>query len=171
VNEPAVAVYDVATMPADLRSELEAWFDRQFGHLPFQWTPPEWYVVARLDGQLVGRLSVARREISVGGTRVDVGGVAGVTTLPELRRRGIAAAMMRRTATLFRDELAVAFGHLLCRADIAPVYASVGWERVAVPTWFTQRSGRQRYPHETMILRCAGQPWPEGEIDLGGLPW
>ena len=171
MSEIEVAVHDVAIMDAGLRRELEAWFDRQFGHLPFQWTPPEGYVVAHLDGQLVGRLSVARREIRVGDTRIEVGGVAGVTTLPELRRRGIAAAMMRRTATLFRDEFAVPFGHLLCRADIAPVYAGVGWERVAVPTWFAQPSGRQRYPHETMVLRCAGRPWPDGEIDLRGLPW
>jgi GNAT superfamily N-acetyltransferase len=158
-------------METALRRELEAWFDRQFGHLPFQWTPPQWYVVARLDGRLVGRLSLARREIGVGGTLVDVGGVAGVTTLPELRGRGIAAAMMRRTAAFFGEELRVPFGHLLCRADIAPVYASVGWERVPIPTWFEQSSGRQRYPHETMVLRCAGRPWPEGEIDLRGLPW
>jgi hypothetical protein len=78
---------------------------------------------------------------------------------------------MRRTATLFGEELSVPFGHLLCRADIARVYASVGWERVDAPTWFTQPSGRQRYPHETMVLRCAGRPWPDGEIDLRGLPW
>jgi hypothetical protein len=65
---PDVAVYDVSAMDAGLRGELEAWLDRQFGHLPFQWTPPEWYVVARLDRRLVGRLSVARREISAGGT-------------------------------------------------------------------------------------------------------
>jgi GNAT superfamily N-acetyltransferase len=171
MSAPDVAVYEASTIDPGLRRDLEAWFDRQFGHLPFQWTPPEWYVVARLDGRLVGRLSVARREIGVGGSPVEVGGVAGVTTLPELRRHGIAAAMMRRTATLFRDEFRVPFGHLLCRADIAPVYASVGWERVAAPTWFTQPSGRQRYPHETMVLRCTGRFWPEGEIDLRGLPW
>jgi GNAT superfamily N-acetyltransferase len=171
MSAPTLAVYEAATMPTELRDELEAWFDRQFGHLPFQWTPPQWYVVARLDGRLVGRLSLARREISVGGTLVDVGGVAGVTTLPDMRRRGIAAAMMRCTAALLAGEFRVPFGHLLCRADIAPVYAGVGWERVNAPTWFEQPSGRQRYPHETMVLRCADRPWPDGEIDLRGLPW
>ena len=128
-------------MDPALRRTLEQWFDRQFGHIPIEWAPPEWYVTARFDDHLVGRLSVVRRTVRAGDQLIEVGGVAGVTTLPELRGRGIARALMERTAALIADDLGRAFGLLLCQAEVAPVYARAGWTKVAGPTSFQQSKG------------------------------
>lgn len=171
MNAPLIHVYSAAELPLPYQAELDHLFKVQFGHTLYQWAPPQWHVLTCFDAALASYLRVFKRTISAGGQMLRVSGVGGVMTLPEWRQRGLASLALRRAAEFMRDELHVEFALLLCRDELAPVYAKLGWEIVAGPTTFEQPSGRATYPRQTMVLRYTARAWPSGPIDLCGLPW
>ena len=79
--------------------------------------------------------------------------------------------MLARAAEFMKNDLRVEFGFLLCRHEVSPVYAKMGWIIVAGPTAFTRAGVTAKYPHDTMILPLAAEPWPAGPIDMVELPW
>ena len=166
-----VRIERVAAIDDELRGEIERWTDAQFGHIRYVWAPSEWYAIARVDGRLAGTLTLVTREVAAGRERVRVAGIGNVVTKPECRLRGVASAMMRAASDLMRTTLEVEFGMLICLREVAPVYEKAGWIRVEGPTEFSQPKGRATYPHDTMILKLTARAWPDGPIDLCGLPW
>ncbi len=71
-----------------------------------------------------------------------------------------------------RDVAGVPFGLLQCPTHRLTFYESLGWTQVHVPMWFSQPGGILRAtPENVMVLRLGEEAWPEGEIDLNGLPW
>ncbi len=166
-----VEIHSAREIAVALRETLETWFNEQFGHTTYQWAKPDWYAVVMREGEPVGRLGILERTIAVGSEAIRVGGIAGVATRPEWRSRGVASAAMRAAANFIAHELRCSFGLLLCRHEVAPVYAKLGWETVQGPTSFMQLSGPATYPGLTMVMRFGERPWPGGPIDLCGLPW
>ncbi|MBN1976229.1 MAG: GNAT family N-acetyltransferase [Anaerolineae bacterium] len=105
------------------------------------------------------------------GQPVKLGGIGGVVALPEWRGRGLGTATLERAAAFMQDELQVAFGLLICGPDMVPFYRRLGWQVVEGPLTFDQPGGKVVFDEVTMVLPCAEQEWPNGEIDLCGLPW
>lgn len=168
---PQIEVYSESSLSSQRRAELEDWFCREFGHTSYYWDSPEWYVVALLDSILVGRLGIVERGVSVGEYTILVGGVSGVITHREWRRLGIARAVLDRAVGFIRGELGAEFALLLCRQEVAPFYARLGWELTRGVTTFLQPTGKVVYPRLTMIYACGQERWPDGDVDLCGLPW
>lgn len=166
-----VSIESVAAIAPQLRDELERWSDLEFGNIPYQWAPAQWYAAAYVDGRLAGSLTIVTREMTAGGERFRVAGIGNVVTKPEYRLQGVASAMLRAAADLMRTRLEVEFGLLICGRRLAPVYAKAGWTRVEGPTQFSQPSGMTTYPGFTMVLKLTTRAWPAGAIDLRGLPW
>jgi aminoglycoside 2'-N-acetyltransferase I len=158
------------TAPA-LANELQGWFEAEFGPRADRWAPADYYVLINRDGQLAGRLGVLDSKVAVGNQIIRVGGIGGVATKPEFRHRGVASAMLARAAEFMKDDLGVEFGLLLCRHEVSPVYAKMGWIKVAGPTTFTRAGVTATYPHDTMILPLVEKTWQAGPIDMLGLPW
>ena len=156
--------------PQPLLQQLETWFDDEFGFTGRTYSSPEWYVLVSCEGELVGRIGVVERTISVGGRDVRVGGIGGVTTRPEWRRQGVARELLIETERLVR-RLQVDFGFLLCREGVRPVYEKAGWNVVDAQTRFEQPDGPETYPALTMVFSPGDQDWPGGDVDLLGLPW
>jgi GNAT superfamily N-acetyltransferase len=171
MNAPLIQIHAAAELPSPRHTELDQLFQAQFGHTSFQWSPAQWHVLTYVDATLASYLRIFERTISVGGQMLRVSGVGGVMTLPEWRQRGLASVTLRRAAEFMRDELHVDFALLLCRDEVAPVYTKLGWEFVTGPTTFGQPGGRATYPRQTMVLRFSPLAWPQGPIDLRGLPW
>jgi GNAT superfamily N-acetyltransferase len=138
---------------------------------PNGWADSDWMVLGRLDGEIVTQLGLLKREIGVGAARIPVGGVGGVATLPAWQRRGLSTALMRAAARFMQVELNVPFGLLVCADETQPFYARLGWKTVATELWFTENGKRQSLETAVMVLLLSEQEWPEGEIDLCGLPW
>ncbi len=168
-----IETYAKSDLSSEQLGELEEWFQKQFGHLPYQWAwgTLNWYVLGRNDHELIGCLGILKRTVSIAERRVQVGGIAGVITHPEWRRRGVASALLKEAVVFIERSLGREFALLLCRDEIIPVYARVGWKRVKGPTWFSQPSGKRLYPGATMVYQCGQRVWPPGPIDLCGLPW
>jgi predicted acetyltransferase len=117
-------------------------------------------------------VEIVERIGTVNGQPVKLGGIGGVTTLPEWRRRGLASIALQRAATFMREELHVEFGLLGCEREMAPFYGRLGWEIADAPLVFDQPSGKTTFADAvTMVLPCAGKEFPRGTIDLCGLPW
>jgi hypothetical protein len=166
-----VEIHSARDIDMALRNTLEGWFGEEFGHVAYRWSEPDWYITVAREGKLAGRLAIVERTIAVGAKMIRVGGIAGVATRREWRNRGVASVAMRAAAGFIAHDLRRPFGLLLCRDQVSPVYAKLGWEVVEGPTSFMQPSGPATYPQLTMVMRFGEQPWPIGPIDLSGLPW
>jgi GNAT superfamily N-acetyltransferase len=166
-----VEIHSARGLGAPLRDLLEAWFKEEFGATAYQWAPADWYAVVKAGGVAVGRVGILARTVAVGGEAVRVGGIAGVATRPEWRHRGVASVAMRAATQFIQRDLECPFGLLLCQRRVSPVYAKLGWQSVAGPTSFEQPGGRTTYQSLTMMIQLGERRWPEGAIDLRGLPW
>jgi len=137
----------------------------------YEWAQPDWRVVVRSERQYVCHAAITERTATAGGEPVRLGGIGGVMTPPEWRGRGLAAVALRETAAFLRGKMRADFGLLLCSAGLAPFYRKLGWDCIEAPLTFDQPSGKVGWDEEVMVLPCAERSWPEGPIDLCGLPW
>jgi GNAT superfamily N-acetyltransferase len=166
-----IEIYSERDLSSIQRVKLEEWFEQEFGHIPYQWATPAWYVLARVDSVLVSRLGIVERVVAVDRQSIRVAGISGVITHPEWRGRKIASAVLNKAVEFIKSEMNAEFALLLCRQEVTPVYARLGWKIVNGPTTFWQPGRKLTYPKLTMVLECGQKSWPIGPIDLGGLPW
>ena len=157
----------------DLERQLAEWTEAIFGadELKYTWAEQHWRVLVYCEGQLASTLAITEREAMVGGKTVTLAGIGNVMTPPEWRRRGLAARAMQEAAEFLCDEIPVDFGFILCSHDLIPYYQRLGWRQVNAPVVFDQPTGKVRWQEEAMALPCAEHPWPDGTVDLCGLPW
>lgn len=135
---------------------------------------PEWRLLLWDGDDWVTRLDIFPRMITAGAEPVFVGGVGGLMTRPEWRKRGHAAKALNHAAEFIRDTLKADFGLLLCAPADVNFYIRSKWQVVPGPTNYHQPAGRQLVtPGEiiTMIYPCGGELWHVGAINLCGLPW
>ncbi|MHC1781166.1 MAG: GNAT family N-acetyltransferase [Anaerolineaceae bacterium] len=93
-----------------------------------------------------------------------------VATHPDWQRNGIAHVLVRVAGEALRKS-GCAFAMLFCEEKLLPYYEKCGYHRVESPL-FIRSEGRRLEIHEVMMaIPLAGEEWPEGEIDLLGLPW
>ena len=171
-----------------LHQRLLAWLNQEFSDYTdeYAWAIADWHVLAWEGAQLVGHVDVTERTALVGGQALRLGGIGGVVTLKEWRKRGIASASMQKAAEFLRDEQAVPFGLLVCDPALAPFYQKLGWQVVAGPLVFDQLTSLQPGLDQVLsagpvhkvtleggilVLPCREHNWPAGFIDLCGLPW
>jgi GNAT superfamily N-acetyltransferase len=150
---------------------LDEMFDREFGRDPLVYADARWYAMGILDGSLVGRVGILQRTISVGQELLRVGGICGVVTVLEYRGRGIAPALLNESVAFVRKRRSLPFALLTCNLRLEAFYRRLGWRTVNGPTVFTQPDGVRTCGGLTMVMECGSRPWPEGPIDLRGLPW
>ena len=70
-----------------------------------------------------------------------------------------------------RDPLKVDFGLMIATEERVPHYEKVGWCVVAHTMMIDQPDGKTAFNIPVMVLPVCKQDWPEGPIDLCGLPW
>ena len=168
--------YPADDYPAELAALIPGWRAQCFPGLDhsFVWTPTEWIQWAFEDDTPVSVLHVLTRTVRVGEVSIPVGGIAGVMTPPAMQGKGYASANMRHAADFLREEVGVTFGLLGCMEHNVPFYARLGWQPSAAEFIFDQPDASGlRFPWRDvpMILPLTDDPWPEGDIDLCGLPW
>ena len=91
------------------------------------WRPEQTPVIV-CEGRIVSTLRIWDRQIHLGATPVRIGGIGGVTTHPDYRRRGLASQLMTQTADLMRSagfELGLLFTEIPVR-----FYRSLGWHSI-----------------------------------------
>lgn len=136
----------------------------------------ELHCFARAGGELVGYAASARRFICVGEEEVIVAGVGGVLTGAASRGQGVGRDVIHALQEAMRGLAPADFGLLGCRTEVVPFYKSCGFTLI-------ESAIRDVSPRDAMTviesggptLICAGtkpvESWPEGTVDLRGLPW
>jgi ribosomal protein S18 acetylase RimI-like enzyme len=145
-------------------------------------------VRVRERGQLVTSLHVSQRTILAAARdvpaydlhrdvrAVPTGGIRGVHTHTEFRRRGFAQAAMRRAMAFMQHDLQVELGLLFSSRMGVPLYAGLGWQVFRGPVWCEQPDGKINYtqlmPNDPpMLLLLPGHSPSTASIDICGLPW
>jgi GNAT superfamily N-acetyltransferase len=139
--------------------------------LRYHFAPKPWRVLVWKGEQLVSHVGIVERTISVAARPIKVGGIASVGTHPDHRGRGFAAAAMNEAMTFICGALGAESGFLLCRDHVTGFYRRLGWGPVAGPVVFDQPEGRITWPLAAMARPCHKTHWPQGAVDLCGLPW
>ena len=155
------------------RTNLQNWFCEEFGQmLPFEFAEPDWYLLAYIEKDLVGRIGILKRTILVDGEEWHVGGISGVIVRKAWRSHGISKRITKEACDFIRDQLKVDFGLLFCRDELIPLYQECGWDVIRTKTIFSQSTGKSTHPRDFLMMQeLSGKKWPKGEVDLNGLPW
>jgi hypothetical protein len=136
------------------------------------WGTPDWRVLAfDAAGVPIAHTGITLREAEWDGRPVRIGGIGGVVTRADGRRRGIASTVMRRAMQELANTHRRDFGLLFCEPRHAPVYVKLGWQQFAGEVFATQPGGRVRFDvTDPYVLDLALAP-RTGTFDLRGLPW
>lgn len=137
------------------------------------WAPATWGIRVRNDdGRLVSYVGMLTREATVEGAPVLIGGIGGVKTHPDARRRGYAAAALRAATTFFTDACGVAFILLVCLPPTVPYYERLGWRRFHGTLLVEQPGGTITFTANLPMVLPARDTAPlDGTINLCGYPW
>jgi predicted acetyltransferase len=168
-----IEIYSRGEMPGAERKQVDAWLMQVFADdtRNFVWSDDDWYVLVKLDSQVICHVGIVERTGTVNGQPVKLGGIGGVATLPEYRRQGYARFAMETASTFMRGGLGVEFGLLICDHKMVPYYGKLGWQVAQGPMQFDQPKGKVTFTEPVMILPCNKHDWPPGVIDLCGPPW
>ncbi len=137
----------------------------------YEWSSVDWHVLLRLNGTIISHVEIIERNATVEGNPVYIGGIGGVVTIPEKRGPGYATAAMKKATEFMHSELKVDFGLLLTGNKQIPFYRKLGWYTIDAPLVFDQPSGKVPFYDVIMVVPCQRSAWPDGTIDLCGLPW
>jgi len=171
--ETLIGIKPTRNLSTEERLSIANWKRQIFGEadLAHEWADPDWTLFVHCDGNVVSHLEIVERAAKVADRPINLAGIGNVMTPEGWRKKGLASAAMRQAASFMCEELEADFGLLLCADYLVPWYGKLGWRRVSAPLFFDQSTGKERWDMETMVLPCKEKEWPEGSIDLCGLPW
>ena len=101
---------------------------------------------------------------------VTIGGIGGVATHPDRRKRGMATAGMRAAVQCFARE-GKDFAVLFCGPDKYAFYRNLGWHQFEGEVFVEQPQGRVRFDLMGTFVHDLKLAPRGGTIDLRGLPW
>ena len=134
------------------------------------WAHADKRIFAYMDDKPTCHVGLYLRDGRNGERQVLIGGVGGVMTLPDMRRRGCASGAMGEAARLMREE-GCDFGLLFCEPHNVRFYEKLGWRVFGGDVFCEQPTQRIRFDMmHAMTLPVVARP-TSSIIDLCGLPW
>jgi GNAT superfamily N-acetyltransferase len=142
-----------------------------WGHV--KWANPDLRVLIETDdGAIVCHVGIYFRTVTWNGQKVHIGGIGGVATHPDHRRRGYASIALDAAAQTMRDHDAAQFALLFCEPHNFEFYQTRGWQPFTGAVYAEQPEGRILF--EVMapyVLDLKRRAPTLGTLDLCGLPW
>jgi len=101
------------------------------------------------DDEIVSAVRVANRPVRIGGIRVEMGGIGGVSTLPEYRSRGYSTRLLQAQITYMQQQ---GYDISMLFSGLIGFYRRVGWDcfplhSCCVPVPKTLRAPAPRSPY------------------------
>lgn len=151
-------------------------FAAEWGPLPegaehIDWAQPQIHMIGWQEGRPVSHVGILWRTVSVQGQALRVGGIGSVCTHPDFLRRGYAHRLMGTAHDFMVREKRCEFAMLFCAQRTVSLYQDLGYAVIDSPLWMDQPNGRRLFDSPKMVLPLTNLSWPEGEIDIQGLPW
>jgi aminoglycoside 2'-N-acetyltransferase I len=149
-------------------SELEK---LSWGHV--KWANADLRVLIETDdGALACHAGIYFRTVTWNGQQVHIGGIGGVATRADCRRRGYASIAINAAIQTMRDHDAAQFALLFCEPHNFEFYQSRGWQPFTGAVYVEQPEGRIRFEAMAPFVLDLKRPAPTlGTLDLCGLPW
>jgi aminoglycoside 2'-N-acetyltransferase I len=153
-----------AVWPPDIVEKLP-WAGIVFAHAGLR-------VLVRTEPEeVVCHVGIYRREVTWNGRKMRAGGIGGVLTREDSRRRGYASIALNAAVQTLKDEGATDFALLFCEPHNAPFYVARGWKPFDGEIYAEQPEGRVRFDAIAPYLYALKRAPLRGVIDLCGLPW
>jgi predicted acetyltransferase len=128
-------------------------------------------LIEQPEGGLACHLGIYFRTVIWNGRKVHMGGVGGLATRADCRRKGYASIALNAAVQTMRDHDAVQFALLFCEPHNFAFYGSRGWHRFTGEIYAEQPEGRIRFEALTPFIFDFSRGPRQGTIDLCGLPW
>ncbi len=172
-RSPTIEIQARSALSSGELGEIDDLRARVFGTGPRKlvFASPDWHILLRIERTLLSQVSLFLRTGCVEEKAVRLVGIGSVATAPEWRRQGLATMALQGTTSFAREKLDAEFGLLICAPQLIRFYDRLGWREASGPLVFDQPDGKVTFQDVTMILPLRGRPWPNGPIDLCGLPW
>lgn len=161
-------------MRPEERKELERLLVEAFkddGDPGYDWAQPNIHVLGWKNGRLASYAGILEREILAGGKKMLIAGITDVATRADCLRQGLAKKMVLAAGDYLRTKKMHKFVLLFCNPPLVPFYESCGYRLIDAPLFILSEGRRFRINEIKMTLPLDGSSWPDGEIDLQGLPW
>jgi predicted acetyltransferase len=101
-----------------------------------------------------------------------VGGIGGVMTAPDRRKRGHARAALAAMLRHLIDDQRVSFVMLFCPVDLCGFYERLGWRPFAGTPLVRQQGDVVEFTLNRAMVRSGTEAAPRGgTLDLRGAPW
>ena len=138
-----------------------------------EWSDPDYCVRVRDGrGELLSYAGVHLREAEHDGRLVRVGGIGGLKTHPDARRRGLAGLAVRRAVEFFRAQPGLAFALLVCEPRLLGYYGRRGWSEFGGALLVRHYGERREFTFNRVMTHAVDSDAPTaGTIDLCGPPW
>lgn len=95
----------------------------------FAFAYPEWRVLVQSESEgVVSHVGIQRREVKWNGRRMRAGGIGGVLTRADSRRKGYASIALNAALQTLKDEGSTDFALLFCEPHHAPFYIGRGFK-------------------------------------------
>jgi aminoglycoside 2'-N-acetyltransferase I len=146
-----------------------------WGHI--KWADPDLRVLIDAPeeepkGGLACHVGIFFRTVTWNGRKVHIGGLGGVSTRADCRRRGYASIALNAAVQTMRDHDAVQFALLFCEPHNFAFYQSRGWQPFTGDIYAEQPDGKIRFEVMAPFVFDLKRRAPlRGIIDLCGLPW
>ena len=114
--------------------------------------------------------SIAARSPGTGAS-CAAGGIGGVATRDDSRRRGYASIALNAAIQTLKDEGATDFALLFCEPHNAPFYIGRGWKPFDGEIYAEQPGGPHSLRGDRALCLRSQARAAAGVIDLCGLPW
>ena len=149
----------------------EAVRELSWGHI--KWADADLRVMIEApDGGLACHVGIFFRRVSWNGRSVHIGGIGGVATRADYRRRGYASVALNAAVQTMRDHDAAQFALLFCEPHNFEFYQSRGWQPFGGDIDVEQPDGKLRFTvMSPFVLDLKRRAPRQGTIDLCGLPW
>ncbi len=158
-----------AVWPPEVMATL-SWRDIVFAHADFR------VLLEAQDEEyeslgVVCHVGILRRRATLNGRPVHIGGISGVATREDHRRRGLATIALNAALQTLKDEGSIGFALLFCEPHNADFYRARGWFPFDGEILAEQPSGHGRFDVLAPFVFDIVQKPRKGVIDLRGLPW
>ena len=118
-----------------------------------------------------GGLSNVQKGIAIAAVALLIGGIGGVSTHPDARRKGYASVALNAAVQTLRDRQDAQFGLLFCEPHNAPFYRARNWQAFTGEVYVEQPEGRVLFTAMAPFVFDLKRAPRRGTIDLCGLPW
>jgi hypothetical protein len=165
--------YVAGPLPESLRAQLSEGEADPSGiaGAGLTFAPKEHFVIAFAGEQALASAGWLARDVRVDGDSVAAAALGGVLVRASCRGRGL-SRVVSSEAMSGAARAGRTHGILLCKPQVEPLWAHLGWTEIRSQVTFTDLDGEpRRWPLAAMVRPLRDQPWPSGDVDLAGLPF